>query len=130
MHHSGTTIWSVTGSRRQERARQLLALFVLAWLNLIVQPCQAELPVMPVGMEDCDHGGSGERPAPCRAMQAVECEAPLALNADSPPSPVVARPAMLSASLPDALAARFNNSHLRPAATGPPLTIRFCKLRN
>jgi hypothetical protein len=103
---------------------------MLAWLNLIVQPCQAEVPAMPVGMEDCDHGGSGDHPAPCHAMQASDCDAPLALNADSPPSPVLARPARPLSSLPNTPAARFDSSHRRPAATGPPLTIRFCTLRN
>lgn len=108
----------------------MLALFALGWLNLIVQPCQAAMPMMPAGMEDCGHGGTPDQAPPCPTMQAGDCEASFALNADAPPSPALTRPAAFMLPVPEASSGGIVNARLHPAATGPPLTIRFCTLRN
>lgn len=115
---------------RQARARRLLALFVFGWLNLVIQPCVAEMPVPPPGMEHCDHGGSLDHAVPCLAMQAVDCEASAALNAGAPQPSMLPRVASAMTWLPFAETAAVATADPRAATTGPPLTIRFCNLRN
>ena len=110
------------------RTRHLVALTLVAWLNLMVQPALVAAQVVPVGMEHCNHAGD------CPQMHSVACVAKNQLNIESqrraaPPrtvSPLVLLPADL---LHDARLAHSLRT-LRPADTGPPLTIRFCHLRN
>jgi hypothetical protein len=115
--------------RRQARARHLLMLFLFGWMNLIVQPCQAELPAMPMGMEHCDHGSAPDHAAVCPAMQAVDCKAPAVANADAPP-PVLSRTISAIAVLPVMADVAGLRSIPSSAATGPPIPIFFCSLRN
>jgi hypothetical protein len=117
-------------TRRHARARRLLALFVFGWLNLIIQPCVAEMPVPPAGMEHCDHGGSPDHATPCPAMQAADCETSAAWNAGAAQPSALPRTAVALAWLPIGQTSSLATADPRAATSGPPLTIRFCTLRN
>lgn len=118
--------------RGDDRQRRLVALALLAWLNLLVQPCAAGLPSLPVQSESCHHGIDPQHALPCASMQAVDCQASADLNADLSPPPLLARPAALLALLPlsGGGAGVVATAAGPPPATGPPLNILFCNLRN
>lgn len=117
--------------------RRLVAGLLLALLNLLVQPCLASLPAQPVAAAHCDHGGAppGHASA-CPAMQATDCEMIGEFNFDSPQSVVPARTGTVLALLPlpvDCSRVRTHRAALERAAspaTGPPLNILYCNLRN
>jgi hypothetical protein len=128
-------MFSGTTARYTGRQRRLLALLLFAWLNLLMQPCVAGLPPMPVAAEHCDHGSGTDHAVPCAAMQATACEMQAELNADSPPPASVRRVSTLLAVLPvddaDAGTIRAWSGNADPArASAPHLSIRFCNLRN
>lgn len=104
-----------------------MALLLAAWLNLLVQPVFAAVPVA-AGMEHCDHSGD------CPEMRPVACEADNDVNTDGQRLAVPPRTVFLLALLPPdpLVAARIVHADhdLRPPPTGPPLTIRLCQLRN
>lgn len=110
-----------------------MALLVVGWLNLALQPCMAGAVSLPVGMEHCDHGGTPEHPAICPAMQAAETAASHDLNADALRYPAAARPGAMLTMVPTPSPADPPCHAPAPGArhpTGPPLNIRFCTLRN
>ncbi len=112
--------------------RRLLAVVVLAWLNLLVQPCLAELPAAAAGgMEHCDHDGGPHHGMPCPEMQAIDCEAPADLIAAVPQGDGAARVGSLLAILPAVSAtAAPAAASADPGGGATPLHIRYCNLRN
>jgi hypothetical protein len=125
-------VTTISFIRDDGRQRRLMALVLLAWLSLLVRPCAAGLPSLPVEDEPCHHGEGPEHVLPCASMQAVDCEMSAELNADASPSTLPARPGVLLALLPPSVGGpgALPVADLRPPATGPPLNIRFCNLRN
>ncbi|MCK6370402.1 MAG: hypothetical protein L6Q83_03585 [Gammaproteobacteria bacterium] len=119
--------------RRESRKRRVVAGVVLAWLGLLVQPCVADMPAMPdAGVEHCDHSGMPDHAASCHEVQAIDCEISMELNAGLPQAADAPHTGGLIAMLP-ADVGRSSSSvgaQLRALTTGPPLTIRFCNLRN
>lgn len=115
------------------RPRRLLLVLLFAWLNLLVQPCVAEAPALPTGMEHCEHD-AGDRMMACTVIEAGGCEMDVDLNADGPRANGEFRPGWLLAVLPVPAvlhAAEFTDLPIDPGArAGPSLTIRFCNLRN
>lgn len=135
-------------STARSNLRRLLALCVLAWLNLALQPCLA-LPMsasagnMPTVGEHCAHHGMAPTAAsdeshsaghdmPCPEMQASNCLPPADLNAELVRSFDPPRTAVLVAVLPLAI-------ELTPRALAPPnadaragrsLTLRYGHFRN
>lgn len=120
-------------TRTPARPRRLLLVLLCAWLNLLVQPCVAEAPAMPAGMEHCEHDGADLMMA-CAVIEAGGCEMDLDLNADGPRASGESRPGSILAVLPVPAvlhAAEFTDLPVDPGArAGPSLNIRFCNLRN
>jgi hypothetical protein len=119
-------------TRREHRSRRVLALILFAWLSLLVQPCVAGLPAVPAAAEHCDHGSTPDHDMACHAVQAADCEMAADLNVGSPPAADWPRAAELIAVLPlaEGSLTASGRAQLRATTTGPPLTIRFCNLRN
>ena len=106
--------------------RRALALALLAWLNLLVQPAFAAALPGAAGMDHCEHAGD------CPEMRQAPCDATQDVTVDTARAPAVARPAALLG-LPLEPAASAAGCHTRtchPPITGPPLIIRFGHLRN
>jgi hypothetical protein len=116
--------------------RAVLAALVLGWAGLVAAPCLPAAPAMPATPtgEHCGHGGaSHDDGGPCAEMLAQGCAVPDHASADGPRAEPLPRNASLL-TLPVALAdpgvARGDARPGGHAATGPPLTIRYCNLRN
>ena len=115
----------------QQGRRRLLALLAFAWLNLLVQPCLAEPPAMPAGMEHCDHGDSTHQAASCLEMQAADCEHAGDFLGGSPHGDGATRTGSLLLVLPAAEAdSTLAASPVDPGGGSTPLHIRYCNLRN
>jgi hypothetical protein len=127
-------ILSGSTARSRIRRRNLAALFLVAWLNLFLQPCLAELPARPAATEHCDHGSGSEHAALCAAMQATICEITGEWNANSPQShgPPRAGSLLMLLPLPDThRTVALTSPDAYPGdAAGPSRHLRFCKLRN
>lgn len=111
----------------------MLAGILLAWLSLLVQPCVADMPAMPdAAAEHCDHSGMPDHAASCHEVQAVDCEMSMELNAGSPQAADTPHTGSFIAMLPADVGRSSSrvSAQLRALTTGPPLTIRFCNLRN
>lgn len=117
---------------QHDRRRRILALLLFGWLNLLVQPCLAELPPMPAGMENCDHGGTPDHAVPCAEMRAADCDRLDDFNADGARSGESPRAGVLIEILP--LSAATQAIALAapddPGGGATPLHIRYCNLRN
>jgi hypothetical protein len=127
-------ILSGSTARSRIRRRNLAALFLVAWLNLFLQPCLAELPARPAAMEHCDHAGSTEHTMPCAAMQATICEVTGDWSANAPQShgPPRAGSLLMLLRVPEThrTVALFSPGAYPGDAAGPSRHLRFCKLSN
>jgi len=110
--------------------RRVLAVVALAWLNLLVQPCLAELPLVTAGMEQCDHDGGPHHEQPCPEMRAVDCEAPADLAGTAPQGDGAARTGALLTLLPVAGPGQHVTTGPPDPGNATPIHIRFCNLRN
>jgi hypothetical protein len=133
---SAAMIFSAT-TGRERRTRRIMACVMFAWLNLLLQPCVAGLPAQPVAAGHCDHSGAPpDHSRSCAAMQANVCEMTGEINVDSPQAIVPVRTGALLALLPSPVDSSWSQSdrallhRAASPATGPPLHIRFCNLRN
>jgi hypothetical protein len=128
-------MFSGATANHARRQRRLVMVLVFAWLNLLIQPCQAGLPANPAAAaEHCDHRESPDHTLLCAAMQATACDMSADMNADAPAAGVP-RPhlgVLLAVLLADSsgLIATVPHQGDPARATGPPLNIRFCNLRN
>lgn len=113
------------------RAGFVVALLV-AWLGAMVSPCLMAAPAAPPP-DHCDHGAPVDHAAPCADMLADGCAKVHDASSDGG-KPSVPAPAALLLTLP---LPTFNDHSPAPRpvidgrrATGPPLAIRYCVLRN
>lgn len=112
-------------------AGRLLALFVLCWASLVVQPCLAAT-ARPAAAP-CEHAMGGAGHAPCPHLHAVQCDGLLAVNHDLPGAGRSADGPVLvatSVSRPAPVPAAVTVHRPGAVATGPPLAIRFVHLLN
>ena len=110
------------------RIRRLLALCVLAWLNLLIQPCLAEVPAIATSAGHCDHAGEHAH-VPCPEMTADGCVTSWDSTVSTAPASHPSRFDTLVLRLPPAPDLSFDETDSGDVA-GPPLTIRYCNLRN
>jgi hypothetical protein len=112
--------------------RRVAALFLLAWLNLVVQPCFAIAASMPAQMAHCAHDGMPAQPDHCIEMQADDCIVGGDLNLEAPRASGASHAGALLAVLPPEarLPARPASHAAAGDCAGPPLTILYCSLRN
>jgi hypothetical protein len=123
----------LAASLGRSRIRGLAALIVLAWINPVAQAGIAA-PAMPAGVAHCAHGSEPAHPAPCPDMRFDGCLVVRDLHADTSRAPevrgdVVPLPVQALPTVTDGarlIAAR----HSTDGIVGPPLRIRYCKLRN
>lgn len=111
------------------RARRLVALLLLAWLNLALQPVNAAVPAPPADMEDCHHAGV------CPEMRAAGCvdDGPVAVagqRLDDHRDPVAPLLAVLPVDAVQPPRPIHFERHGHPPGAGPPLVILFGHLRN
>lgn len=114
------------------KVRRVLALCALAWLNLLMQPCLAQPIPLPAPASHCGHNGDAPG-APCAEMTADGCVTNYDSGIVTTPVCAPARPSAQIALLPPLAAGgapaipgrRTSEPH-----GGPPLTIRYCTLRN
>jgi hypothetical protein len=118
----------ITSSRN---TRRLLALCALAWINLLIQPCLAQSPAMPASMENCGHPGDASL-ASCPEMTTTGCATSNDSFVGTAPGIDVRRYDFVIATLtPDIAGVRpLPRSATAGDSAGPPLTIRYCNLRN
>jgi hypothetical protein len=114
-------------------------LFVFGWLNLVLQPCLADMvPVeTAAGMpaEHCEHAPASPGSEPCISMLVQACVQADDLHLDTASRGDDQRP--IGADLigvdtgfaPAITAIRPQSRNLR-SASDPPITIRFCTFRN
>ena len=111
------------------RIRRLLALCVLAWLNLLIQPCLAQVPAIAAATAGhCDHA-DGHSHAPCPEMTAEGCVTSWDSTVSTTPATSPVRFESMVLLLPPVADAAWRETDTGDYA-GPPLTIRYCSLRN
>ena len=124
--------------RRSRRARRVFALFMVGWLNLMLEPCFASMDsAMPVGMEQCDHGGDAgyhhgnHAGDSCASMQADDCTVSDYVSADAGRGESPRIGALLLTLPPGADLVSVEPATGPPPLGGEPsLHIRYCNLRN
>jgi hypothetical protein len=129
-----TRIQSPLPHRAPRRAARV-ALW-LAWAALLAAPLFAVVPTaaaMPAAGH-CEHAGATHHDgARCAELHAIDCAAPQDAHAGGPgPAPVAraARVLLLPAVADPPGIARGDAKPGARSATGPPLAIRYCTLRN
>jgi hypothetical protein len=115
--------------------------FVFGWLNLVLQPCLAEMMPgeTPAGVpaEHCEHAPSSPGSEPCISMLVQACVQAHDLHLDTASRSGDDQRSLVAADLigvdtgfaAATTAIRPQSRNLRSAAD-PPLTIRFCTFRN
>jgi len=115
----------------------VLAVFLAAWLGLLVAPCAPAAP-LPAPQQHCDHMGTAgdghdHHGTPCAEMAAADCAIPQDASSDGArPTPPARGTVLLILPAADARPGAWR-AGARPgdrAATGPPLSIRYCTLLN